>query len=41
MLKRPKLPKGFQGRDFKGKMKERVAGCLISSWIFFWWLVER
>lgn len=36
MLKRPKLPKGFQGRDFKGKLKERVAECLISSWIFFW-----
>ena len=30
MLKRSELPGGFQGRVFKGKMRERVAGCLIS-----------
>ena len=34
-LKRPKLPDGFQGRVFKDKVRERVAGCLISSWTFF------
>lgn len=45
MLKRPKLPKGFQGRDFKGKLKERVAegeGCrmpdqLMDIFLVGWW----
>ena len=39
MLKRPELPEGFQGRVFKGKMKERVVGCMISSCSILW-LVE-
>ena len=30
MLKRPKLPKGFPGRGFKGKAKGE-GGCVISS----------
>ena len=35
MLKRPELPDGFWGRAFKGKVREGVAGYLISSWTFF------
>ena len=30
MLKRPKLPDGFQGRGLKGKVRERVTWCMIS-----------
>ena len=33
--KRPELPDGFQGRVFKGKVRERVAGYLISLWTPF------
>ena len=29
MLKRPKLPNGFQGRVFKGDIGVRAAGCVI------------
>ena len=29
--KKSELPNGFQGRIFKGKLRERVAGCVISS----------
>ena len=36
MLKRPELPDGFQARIFKDVLGERVVGCLISSWTFFW-----
>ena len=36
MFQRPKLPVGFQGRVFKGEVRERATGCLISSWTFFW-----
>ena len=36
MLKRPKLTGGFQGSVFKGKMRERVTRCMISSFIIFW-----
>ena len=35
MLKRPKLPYDFWGRVFKGKVEERVSGCLISLWRLF------
>ena len=35
LLKRPELPDGFWGRAFKGKVREGVAGYLISSWTFF------
>ena len=31
MLRRPKLPNGFQGRVFKDSVRERVMGCMISS----------
>ena len=34
-LKRLELSPGFWGRVFKSKLRERVAGCLISSWTFF------
>ena len=30
MLKRPELPDGFQGRGFKGSMREGAAECVIS-----------
>ena len=30
MLKRPKLPDGFQGRGFKGSVREGTAGYMIS-----------
>ena len=36
VLKRPKLPSGSQARVFKGNIGVRVAGCVISSWTFFW-----
>lgn len=32
MLKRPKLTDGFRGRVFKGNLKVRVAGVMISLW---------
>ena len=35
MLKRPKGPDSFRGR-VKGKVRERVTGCTISSWTSFW-----
>ena len=35
VLKRPKLLNGFQGKAFKDRVRERVAGCVISSWTFF------
>ena len=35
MLKRPDVPSGFQGRAFKGKLRERVTRYLIKSWTFF------
>ena len=35
MLKRPELPDGFQGSVFKGKVRERVVGCGISSCMSF------
>ena len=36
VVKRPKLPSDFWQRVSKGKVKESVSGCLISSWTFFW-----
>ena len=30
VLKRPKLPNGFQGRGFKYSVREGAAGCVIS-----------
>ena len=38
MLKKPKYTfhSGFQGRVFKGKVRERVSECLISLWTSFW-----
>ena len=41
MLKRPKVPDGFQGRVFKGKVRERVSGCMISCGYLSDWLVVR
>lgn len=32
MLKRPTFPTEFQERGFKGKVRERVAGYVISSY---------
>ena len=29
-------PNGFQGTVFKDRVRKRVAGCVISSWTFFW-----
>lgn len=34
LLKRPKLPDGFQGKVFNARVRERVAGYVISSWTF-------
>lgn len=36
LLNRPKVPGDFQGKAFKGSMRERVVGYVISSWSFFW-----
>ena len=36
MLKRPELPGGFQGKVFEDRVRERIAGCIISLWTFFW-----
>lgn len=33
MFKRPILPGGFQGRDFKGKSAVRAAGCMTFFWL--------
>ena len=41
MLKRPEPRDGFQGRVFKGKVRDRVTGCWISSWTFFELVVVR
>lgn len=30
-LKKPELPDGFQGRGFKGEVRERLTGCVTSS----------
>ena len=35
VLKRPKHPDGFQGKVFKTRVREWVAGCVISSRTFF------
>ena len=35
MLKRPELPSGFQGKVFKDRVREGVAGDKISSRTFF------
>ena len=39
MHKKPELPNDFWGRVCRGQVRERVLGCLISSWTFFDWLV--
>ena len=36
VLKRPELPDGFQGKVFRDRVRERVAGCATSLWTFFW-----
>ena len=36
MLKRLKLPKGFQGKVFKDKVRQTVVRCVVSFWTFFW-----
>ena len=36
MLKTPELLDGFQGKVFKVRVMERVLGCMISLWPFFW-----
>ena len=35
MLKRPEISDGFQGKVSKDRVRERVAGCMISSRTFF------
>ena len=35
MLKRPELPDGFQGKVFRDRVRERVAGCVISLCTLF------
>ena len=35
MLKRPKLLNSFQGKVFKGRVRESVVWYVISSWTFF------
>ena len=35
MLKRWELPDGFQGKVFKDRVRERVAGCVIGLYTFF------
>ena len=39
-LKGPELPNGFQERDFKGTVRERTAGCMISCAQFLDWLAS-
>ena len=41
LLKRPELPSDVQGKVFKDKVRERVLGCVISSWTFFWLVMVR
>ena len=41
ILRRLELPNGFQGRVFKDKVREKVIGCLISLWTYFYWLMVR
>ena len=36
MLKRLGLPDGFQGRVFKGKMRETAQGALVQSSLIGW-----
>lgn len=37
VLQRSELPKGFQGKAFKGRLRERgVVGYVISWWSFLW-----
>ena len=36
VLRRPGLLGGFQGRDFKDRIRECLSGTVISSWTFFW-----
>ena len=36
MLKRPRLPKVFQGKVFKDKVRERAVRRVVSFWTFFW-----
>ena len=31
-----RTPHGFQGKVFKDRVRERVVGCGISLWTFFW-----
>ena len=40
-LKRPELLEGFQGRVFKGKVRESIKGCVISLWVSSDLLVVR
>ena len=36
-LKRPELPKDFQEKVFKDRVRKRgVVGHVVSSWTFFW-----
>jgi hypothetical protein len=41
ILKRPALTNGFQGRVFKGKVREIVTGYAISSCMISDWLMVR
>ena len=36
LLNRPKVPGDFQGKAFRGSMRERGVRYVISSWSFFW-----
>ena len=38
MLKRPKLPYGFQGRGFKGSVRDGAAVCVISLCTILGWV---
>ena len=40
MLKRPKVPKGFQGKVYKDKVSEGVCGVcdqLVDTLLIGWW----
>ena len=39
-LKGPELPNGFQGKNFKGSVRERTVGCMISCAQFLDWLAS-
>ena len=41
MLKRPKLPDGFQGRGFKGRVREGLQGVWSARAQFLDWLASR